>query len=70
MHQNISQPHNLCTAGPLMGILVPTLQDQTLQAIWTISIHSRPLVLYGNLHNDLQHKCKLGACDNCYALLC
>ena len=33
---------------------MPTLLDETLQAIWAVCIHPRPFTLNGYLDNDLQ----------------
>ena len=54
MHHDISQPYYLCTTGPLMRILMPALLDETLQAVWAISIHSGPFTLNSHLDNYLQ----------------
>jgi len=37
-----------------MGVLMPTLLDKTLQAVWAVCIHPGPLTLNGYLDNDLQ----------------
>lgn len=54
MHHDICQPYYLCATGPLMGVLMPTLLDETLQAIWAVCIHPGPFTLNGYLDNDLQ----------------
>jgi len=54
MHHDICQPYYLCATGPLMGVLVPTLLDETLQAIRAVCIHPGPFTLNGYLDNDLQ----------------
>lgn len=54
MHHDICQPYYLCTTGPLMRVLMPTLLDETLQAIRAVCIHPGPFTLNGHLDNDLQ----------------
>ncbi len=54
MHHDICQPYYLCTTGPLMRVLMPTLLDETLQAIWAVCIHPGPFTLNGHLDDDLQ----------------
>ncbi len=54
MHHDVCQPYYLCTTRPLVRVLMPTLLDETLQAIWAVCIHPGPFTLNGHLDNNLQ----------------